>query len=274
MRDRVRNKPIFFAAVLAAFALVGCGESEKSSRGIDFMPEMYNHPGYKSQTVRAVTDGKTVRHVPMMQPMIDGTVSRDGAAYDVAPLDAAGAKALVNPVAPTAAVLMRGQQLYNRTCAMCHGRDGDPANGYVAATAQHPNRFASIQAVNSANVALMSDGEVYHIISRGRNRMADLSAQLLPSDRWAVVLYTKALARATQAVGDAEAQLAKADKESQQAIKDNKPYDKTVLEAARALVLQRKGDLQLIQQGGEGDEFIPRKKPVPEYVKPTWQAEY
>jgi mono/diheme cytochrome c family protein len=268
------RKPILFTAVLAAFALAGCGESEKSSRGIDFMPEMYNHPGYKSQTVREVTDGKTVRHVPMMQPMIDGTVSRDGAAYDVALLDAAGAKALVNPLAPTAAVLKRGQQRYNNTCAMCHGRDGDAANGYVVATTKFPNRFASVQSVNTANVALMSDGEVYHLISRGRNRMADLSAQLLPNDRWAVVLYTKALARATQAIGDAEVQLAKLEKESQQAIKDNNPYDKAALEAARALVAQRKGDLQLIQQGGEGDEFMPPKKPVPEYVKPSWKAEH
>ena len=97
---------------------------------------------------------------------------------------------------------------------------------------------------------------------------------LFRSDRWAVVLYTKALARATQAIGDAELQLAKLEKESQQAIKDNNPYDKAALEAARALVAQRKSDLLLIQQGGEGDEFIPRKKPVPEYVKPTWQAEY
>lgn len=257
----------------AALALVGCGESEKSERGIDFMPEMYNHPGYESQTVREVSDGKTVRHVPMMLPAIDGTVSRDGAAYDVALLDAAGAKALVNPLAPTAAVLKRGQQLYNNTCAMCHGRDGDAANGYVVATTRHPNRFASVQSVNTANVALMSDGEVYHIISRGRNRMADFSAQLLPADRWAVVLYTKALARATQAIGDAAAQLAKAEKEAQQAIKDNNPYDKTALEAARALVAQRKHDLHLIQQGGDGDEFIPPKKPVPEYVKPSWKAE-
>lgn len=267
------RKTFLFTATLAALALAGCGESEKSSRGIDFMPEMYNHPGYESQTVREVTDGKTVRHVPMMLPMIDGTVSRDGAAYGIAPLDAAGAKALVNPVAPTTAVLQRGQLLYNRTCAMCHGRDGDPANGYVVATAKNPQRFASVQAVNSANVALMSDGEIYHIISVGRNRMADLSAQLLPADRWAVVIYTKALARATQAIGDAETRLAKLEKEAQQAIKDNNPYDKADLEAARALVIQRKSDLLLIQRGGEGDEFIPPKKPLPEYVKPSWKAE-
>jgi len=269
MHNFWERKPLLFTALFAALVLVGCGESEKSSRGLDFMPEMYNHPGYESQTVREVTDGKTVRHVPMMQPMIDGTVSRDGAAYALAPLDAAGAKALVNPLAPTAEVLKRGQQRYNITCAMCHGRDGDATNGYVVATTAHPQRFASVPSINTANVALMSDGELYHIISRGRNRMADLSAQLLPADRWAVVLYTSALARATQAIGDAEARLAKLD----QAAKDNKPYDKAELEAVRALVAQRKVDLQLIQQGGEGDEFIPPKKPVPEYVKPSWKAE-
>jgi hypothetical protein len=31
--------------------------------------------------------------------------------------------------------------------------------------------------------------------------------------------------------------------------------------------------LLLIQQGGDGDAFIPPKKPVPEYIKPTWNAE-
>jgi mono/diheme cytochrome c family protein len=273
MPARTVSKPWLLSAAFAVLTLAGCGESEKSSRGIDFMPEMYNHPGYESQTVREISDGKTVRHVPMMQPAIDGTVSRDGAAYAIAPLDAAGAKALVNPVAPTTAALKRGQKLFNITCAVCHGRDGDAANGYVAATKEHPDRFGQVVSVNTANVALMSDGEIYHIISRGRNRMADLSAQLLPADRWAVVLYAKALARATQAVGDAEARLAKLEKESQQAIKDNNPYDKADLDAARALVAQRKSDLQLIQQGGEGDEFIPPKKPVPEYVKPSWKAE-
>jgi mono/diheme cytochrome c family protein len=268
------RKPILITVAIAAFALGGCGESEKSSRGIDFMPEMYNHPGYESQTAREVTDGKTVRHLPMMLPMIAGTVSRDGAAYDVAPLDIAGAKALVNPLASTATVLKRGQQLYNNTCAVCHGRDGDAKNGYVAPTKDHPDRFGGIPSINTGNVALMSDGEVYHIVSRGRNRMTDLSAQLLPADRWAVVHYTKAMARATQAIGDAESELAKLEKESQQAIKDNNPYDKAALEAARALVAQRKADLVLIQQGGDGDEFIPPKKPVPEYVKPSWKAEH
>ena len=268
------RKPFLLAATVAAIALTGCGESEKSSRGIDFMPEMYNHPGYESQTVREVSDGKTTRHVPMMLPAIDGAVSRDGAAYAIAAGDFAAAKNLVNPQPASTTVLKRGQKLFNTTCAVCHGRDGDAANGYVAPTKDHPDRFGGVPSINTANVALLSDGEVFHIISRGRNRMADLSAQLLPGDRWAVVHYTKALARATQAVGDAESRLAKLEAEAQQAIKGSNPYDKAELEAARALVLLRKGDLQLIQQGGEGEGFAPSKPLVPEYVKPSWKAEH
>ncbi len=274
MHKRMVNSLHLMVVVGAVMALSGCGESEKSSRGFDYMPEMYNHPGYKSQTARAVTDGKTVRHVPMMLQPVDGTVPRGGAGYTIAATDIAGAKALVNPQAATEAVLKRGQLLFNRTCAMCHGRDGDATHGYVAPTKERPDRFGGIPSINTQNVALMTDGEIYHIISLGRNRMQDLSAQLLPADRWSVVLYASALARATQAMTDAEKRLAELQKATAAgAPKANDAEAKAELTACMATIEQKKRDLQLIQQGGEGDEFIPPQKPVPEYVKPSWAVE-
>ncbi len=262
------------AAACVAMAFGGCGESEKSSRGLDYMPEMYNHPGYKSQTTRAVIDGKTVRHVPMMLQPVAGTVSREGAGYTIALTDSAGAKALVNPQPATASVLKRGQLLFNRTCAMCHGRDGEAANGYVAPTKERPDRFGGIPSIHTQNVALMSDGEIYHIISLGRNRMPDLAAQLLPADRWAVVHYSKALARATQAVSDAEKRLAELQKlTAPGAAKAGDAETRAELAATAAIIAQKQRDLQLIQQGGDGDAFIPPKPPVPEYVKPSWAVE-
>jgi mono/diheme cytochrome c family protein len=273
MRKPMSN-PWPLAVALGALALGGCGESEKSSRGFDFMPEMYNHPGYKSQTVREASDGKSVHHVPMMLAPVEGTVARGGAGYSLAATDIAGAKALVNPQPATVAVLRRGQLLFNRTCAMCHGRDGDAANGYVAPTKQRPDRFGGIPSINTQNVALMSDGEIYHIVSLGRNRMPDLAAQLLPSDRWAVVLYASALARATQAMSDAEKRLAELRKATAAGgAKANDAEAKAELEACAATVAQKQRDLQLIQQGGEGDEFLPPKPLVPEYVKPSWAVE-
>ncbi len=267
-------KPWFVAGIGACLLLSGCGESEKSSRGFDYMPEMYDNPGYKSQGVLELGDEKSRRQVPSMLLPVAGTVSRQGAGYQIEATDFATAKLLVNPLASSESVLKIGQRNFNIYCAACHGKDGDAVNGYVAPTKEHPDRFGGIPSINTANVALMSDGEIYHIISRGRNRMQDLSAQIPSAARWAVVLYTNALARATQSVLDAEKRLAELEKATAPgAPKANDPEAKADIVATKALIALRKQDLQLIQQGGDGDAFIPPAKPVPEYVKPTWGTE-
>ncbi len=253
--------------------LAGCGESEKSSRGIDYMPEMYENPGYKSQGVLELGEEKN-RHVPSMLMPVPGTVSRDGVGYQIAAEDMASAKLLVNPFAPTVPVLKTGQRTFNTYCAVCHGRDGDAKNGYVAPTKEHPDRFAGIPSINTGNVALMKDGEIYHIISRGRNRMPDLAAQIPSAQRWAVVLYVNALARATQALEDAEKRLAALEKVTAQGgPKENDAEAKEEIASTKLLIELRKKDLDLIQAGGDGDAFEPPHKPVPEYVKPTWGTE-
>ena len=264
-------------AVLSLLAIAGCGDGEKKSRGLDYMPEMYNTPAYKSQgvIVHERRDGKltTVRQVPAMLAPPAGTVSRDGATYTIDAADFAAAKALVNPLAPTSAVLKAGQRGFGIYCATCHGLDGNSINGFVVATKEHPDRFSSVPSINTVNVARLSDGELYHIITLGRNRMPNYRAQLLPSDRWAVVHYARALARASVAVGDAEAELAKTEKTAKDAGKPLAADAQAGLEALRAAVAQRKLDLELIKRGGDGHEFTPPVPTLPEYVKPTWQSE-
>jgi mono/diheme cytochrome c family protein len=268
------SKPFLLAGMGVCLLLSACGESEKSSRGFDYMPEMYHNPGYKSQGVIELGDEKARRQVPSMLQPVAGTVSRQGVGYQLDAKDFAGAKALVNPLAPTEEVLKIGQRNFNTYCAVCHGRDGDAANGYVAASKEHPNRFSGILSINTGNVALMTDGDIYHIISLGRNRMPDLAAQIPSAARWAVVLYVNALARSTQALQDAEKRLAELEKVTAPgAAKANDADAKADLIATKALIALRKKDLQLIQQGGDGDAFIPPAKPVPEYVKPTWATE-
>ena len=113
------------AAVIAALALGGCGESEKSSRGLDYMPDMYESPAYRSQQPMQVVlkDGVAqpmpvislatsaqgeVHHVPAMLTPPAGTVPRDFLPYPFAPTDFAAAHDLRNPYAPTPDVLRRG----------------------------------------------------------------------------------------------------------------------------------------------------------------------
>jgi hypothetical protein len=103
--------------------------------------------------------------------------------------------------------------------------------------------------------------------------MPNYRAQLPPAERWAVVHYVHALARATVAASDADAELAKAEKAAKDAGKPPTPEVQANLDALRAAVAQRKIDLDLIKRGGDGHEFAPPQPPLPEYVKPTWQSE-
>lgn len=283
MRERIHV--VCLCAGLVAL-LASCGESEKKSRGLDYMPEMYNTPAYKSQGVVVVTTGegdkKQVRHLPSMLTPPAGTVARDGAAYGIDAKDFAAAKVLVNPLAPTSGVLKAGQKGYNTFCAACHGLDGNAANGFVASTKAHPERLNGAPSVNGVNVLRMTDGDLYHIITVGRNRMQQNAAQLPSSERWAVVHYLRALARATVAASDAEAQLAKLEKSAGQEIKTGdaaadakaNAAAKAELEVLRAAVAQRKRDLELIRKGASvAEEFAPMPKPHPEYETPTWETE-
>lgn len=262
------------ALITAGIALVlaGCGNDEKSERGIHYMPEMANHPGFKSQTVleRRDADGRTVRHIPMMLTPPAGTVARGFAPYRIDALDFAAAKDLVNPLLPTAAVLRDGQRIFNITCATCHGRDGNAANGHVAPTKARPNRFGGVPSLNGPNVERLSDGEIYHIITAGRVRMPSLHAQILPENRWAVVHYLRALDRAALATTDAQAQLTQM--EATLAAGGDKaaaisPGD---LAFQRRLVERQRSDQALILQGGDGAAFAPAAPARPENEPAAW----
>jgi mono/diheme cytochrome c family protein len=236
-----------------------------------YMPEMYDTLALKSQVAFESGAGANRHQSPGMLAPPAGTVSRGFAAYDIAPTDLASARALVNPLAPSAAVLKRGQREFGIFCATCHGLDGNSANGLVAPTKERPERFTGVPSLNGTNIAALSDGEIYHIVSLGRNRMGNLRAQLLPDDRWSVIFYVRALCRATLALSDAEARLSKLESEmAEGGPHASDPYAKAELETARAISAQKKKDLELIKHAGDAAEFEPPPKPVPEYVTPTY----
>jgi mono/diheme cytochrome c family protein len=264
---------LVIAAAAAAIVLAACadGDSEKKSRGMHWMPEMYNTPALKSQTAIEISEVGSRHQWPAMLVPPAGTVSRGFAPYDLAPSDFAAAKLIANPLAPSAAVLKRGQRTFGIFCATCHGLDGNAANGLVAPTKERPDRFTGVPSLNGTNVAGFSDGEIYHIITLGRNRMGNLRAQLLPDDRWSVILYVRALSRATLALSDADARLSKLESEmAEGGAHASDPYAKAELETARAISAQKKKDLELIKHAGDAAEFEPPAKPVPEYVTPTY----
>ncbi|TVR62607.1 MAG: cytochrome c [Gemmatimonadales bacterium] len=93
---------------------------------------------------------------------------------------------LENPVAPDAASLARGQEMYLRSCAPCHG-DAGAGGGPVTAFGV-PN-----WSLQEDTALEFSDGYIYSIIRVGRGAMPAYGHQITHYDRWHIVNYVRQL---------------------------------------------------------------------------------
>lgn len=111
-----------------------------------------------------------------------------------------------NPLPLAKAVLERGRERFNITCAMCHGYSGRGGSGAAAhgmvgkrwsgalASVVIPNFHATPGGDANANrVSGLSDGEVFEVISKGKNTMPGYRAQISVEDRWSIIHYLRAL---------------------------------------------------------------------------------
>ena len=98
---------------------------------------------------------------------------------------------LPNPVASDEASLARGQELFNRMCAVCHGEAG------VGAQANIIDKYALLAAYNLSGpaVANYSDGYIYGIMRVGRGLMPPYGHQISHFDRWNIVNHIRVLQR-------------------------------------------------------------------------------
>jgi mono/diheme cytochrome c family protein len=130
-----------------------------------------------------------------MRNPVPGTVARGAKPYMFAGQpDLAGEK-LVNPFIPDEKTIALGKKKYNTYCSPCHGNF---AKGDARLNGQFPNP----PSLHSDKVRNWSDGRIYAVITDGQNIMPSYSQQLLPDERWAVILYIRALQRAVNAKED------------------------------------------------------------------------
>ncbi|MDH5589752.1 MAG: cytochrome c [Gemmatimonadota bacterium] len=97
---------------------------------------------------------------------------------------------LVNPGADEAA-LARGQEMFNRFCAVCHGEAGVGTQAYIAA--KHPT--VGLYDLSGTQVAGYTDQYIYGMIRVGRGLMPEYGSRITHFDRWNVVNYVRELQR-------------------------------------------------------------------------------
>jgi Cytochrome C oxidase, cbb3-type, subunit III len=124
------------------------------------------------------SDGRSER------PLLENTVARGSIAEDdlFVPKES---NAFPLPLTPE--LLKRGQERYKIFCTPCHGIQGD-GNGMVSMRGmKHPPSY------HDARLLAVPNGYIYDVITNGFGGMLSYSAQIPPSDRWAIIAYVRAL---------------------------------------------------------------------------------
>jgi mono/diheme cytochrome c family protein len=94
----------------------------------------------------------------------------------------------INPLSINAALLKRGQQRFTINCSPCHGQLAD-GNGIT----KKIGAMGVVANLHDARIVKMTDGELFYVITNGRNNMGAYGANIVVEDRWAVVAYLRAL---------------------------------------------------------------------------------
>lgn len=101
-------------------------------------------------------------------------------------------------------MMLRGQEQYGIYCAPCHGLGGY-GDGLVDARARSLNAptWIKVPSLHAPQTRKRPDGYIFGAITSGVRKMPAYGSQIRPEDRWAIVLYVRALQRSQGAPGSA-----------------------------------------------------------------------
>lgn len=146
-----------------------------------------------------------------MRPQVEGTIARGELETDDAfhrGLTPEGLPLAAMPIEASPALMARGQERYDIFCTPCHGAAGlgdgmvnrrALANGNQAGSA---GGWVAPSNLMQQYLLDQGDGELFGTITNGIRTMPAYAAQIPAKDRWAIVLYVRALQRAGTATMD------------------------------------------------------------------------
>lgn len=146
--------------------------------------QMAVSPAYRTQSANPVLPGGVTS-----QPPVPGTLARDAHAFHYAANDVDRRRAgqeLSNPVPATAQTLAEGKRVYTTFCLPCHGATGNGDGPLIP-------KFPNPPGFRSAQTMALRDGEMFHTITLGRNKMASYASQVTWRERWEVIHYIRSL---------------------------------------------------------------------------------
>ncbi|MGJ8638506.1 MAG: c-type cytochrome [Opitutaceae bacterium] len=190
---------IYLFVVVATLSILGFRGSTSTKPPLEVFPDMDRQARYKPQAENEFfADGRNDRPIPT------GTVARGNyfnhqevfsADYEDSHLgdtsflegkNADGSFVKKLPIEVTYDLIEQGKEKYDIFCAVCHGAAGD-GNGVtkpygVLAANYHDDRLRN-----------ETDGYLFDVITNGKGLMLPFNDRITPEERWAIVLYVRAL---------------------------------------------------------------------------------
>ena len=190
---------IYAFIVVATVSILGFRGSSSKKPPIEVFPDMDRQARYKPQAENQFfADGRNDRPIPInsvargnyhnqvdvfsegfSDSYLGDTVYNFGKSSD-------GEFVQKIPIKASNELMQLGHLKYDIFCTTCHGAAGD-GNGVVKqygvlAATYHDDRLRDAE-----------DGYLYDVISNGKGLMYGLKDRMSPKERWAVVLYMRAL---------------------------------------------------------------------------------
>lgn len=197
--------PIFIILAGVVISILGPRGSKSKNTPIEVFPDMDRQAKYKSQTANEFFGDKRADRLP-----VEGTVLRGNGldltnVFKSEPIfgsiefrsgkdDSGNWVSTVPKEAGIDMSLMRlGKERYDIHCSVCHGTLGN-GRGITSQFGLLPRNLSDPSQV-ATYLKVPTDGELFHAITNGSASqiMLGLGDKLSPKERWAIVLYVRAL---------------------------------------------------------------------------------
>ncbi|TXE12476.1 c-type cytochrome [Algoriphagus aquimarinus] len=191
---------------VAGITLASC-RAGGENQGLEFAPQMYHSVAYEplTQVMDSETKGNLIStredgkgeyfnsninnpHNMNMREPVANTVPRNKQGYLPYRYKAfeieEASSTVKNPIELDDAVLTEGKRLYKLYCTPCHGAGGQ-GDGAVG------NIIGGVANLTGGAYTALSEGHIFHVITKGKGRMGAHGSQITPENRWKIVHYVK-----------------------------------------------------------------------------------
>jgi mono/diheme cytochrome c family protein len=201
--DQLPKGFLYGLLILAALSVIPFGLFASARAGTSpkppyhIVPNMDFQAKYKPQRVNeffADSDERAMRE-PVEGTVAVGELHEDKHLYEGLE-QGAMARTFPEAIEISAETMARGQRQFGIFCTPCHGQTGN-GEGMVHQRAFALQEGTWIKPTNIANADIIGKpvGELFKTISNGIRNMPGYGRQIPPEDRWAIILYLRALQR-------------------------------------------------------------------------------